>query len=313
MLPSPSTRSSLAVRVSPVWYPNDVALFVSPTATNSHLVSALLAARLILSGAARVQHCTIQERMHEVIPMRMETTGMFARRRHHAGGGTQRMRRWPALVSLAAASFVDRGEDQTLGILWPQIHQSLGASAGSLGPMLGISKVLNTLMLPMWGYATDRWSRRLLLVCFTGLWGMWTLAIGVVENVPQLLLVRVLSALGLGVFTPAAFSLLADLYPSTRRGRAAGLIHGMVFLGSIIAFGMLPALAARGPEAWRWGLCCWDSRAVVQGCCSSWGCTNRRAAPPSRSCMLWSSATLMDQRSQHGLTCAHWRRSQAGG
>jgi MFS family permease len=68
-----------------------------------------------------------------------------------------------------------------------------------------------------------------------------------------LLLVRVLSALGLGVFTPAAFSLLADLYPSTRRGRAAGLIHGMGFLGSIIAFGVLPALAARGPEAWRWG------------------------------------------------------------
>ena len=162
-------------------------------------------------------------------------------------------RRWPAVVSLAAASFVDRGEDQTLSILWPQIHLSLGASVGALGPILGLSKLVSTVMLPLWGYASDRWSRRLLLVLFTGLWGVWTMAIGLVDSLPQLMAVRLISSLGLGVFPPAAFSLIGDLYPSTARGRAAGIIQGIGLLGTIIAFGVLPALAAHSPDAWRLG------------------------------------------------------------
>lgn len=162
-------------------------------------------------------------------------------------------KRWPAVLSLAAASFVDRGEDQTMSILWPQIQLSLGASVGALGPILGISKLVNTLMLPLWGYATDRWSRRLLLVLFTGLWGVWTMAISLVDSLPQLMGVRLVSSLGLGVFPPAAFSLIGDLYPSKTRGRAAGIIQGIGILGSIIAFAVLPALAARGPDAWRLG------------------------------------------------------------
>jgi predicted MFS family arabinose efflux permease len=88
-----------------------------------------------------------------------------------------RPKRWPALLSLAAASFVDRSEDQTLSILWPHIQRSLGVSVGALGTILSIGKVVNTIMLPLWGYATDRWSRKLLLVGLTGFWGLWTLAI----------------------------------------------------------------------------------------------------------------------------------------
>lgn len=161
--------------------------------------------------------------------------------------------RCTALISLAAASFIDRGEDQTLGILWPHMQQSLGASVGGLGPILGLSRLVNTLLLPLWGYATDRWSRRLLLVWFSGLWGVWTLAISLVDTLGQLLVVRLVSSIGLGAFTPAAFSLIGDLYPNGRRGRAAGIIQAVGVIGSLIAFGVLPALAAWGPDAWRLG------------------------------------------------------------
>jgi MFS family permease len=157
------------------------------------------------------------------------------------------------LFSLAAAAFVDRGEDQALSILWAHIQLSLGAAIGSLGPLLGASRLVSTLTLPFWGYAADRWSRRSLLIWFTGFWGLWTLLISVVESVPQLLGVRLISAVGAGVFVPAAFSLIGDLYGYTQRGRAAGIVLSVATLGGLTVAGVLPLLAAHSAESWRWG------------------------------------------------------------
>lgn len=72
-----------------------------------------------------------------------------------------------------------------------------------------------------------RFSRKWLLVFFTGLWGLWTCAIDLVETLPQLVLVRSLSALGLGVFVPAAFSLIGDLFDAETRGRATGTMRAL--------------------------------------------------------------------------------------
>lgn len=175
------------------------------------------------------------------------------------------LRRWPALVSLAAACLVDRSEDQALSILWPQIQQSLGASLGGLGPALGISRLVSIITLPLWGYASDRWSRRMLLVCFTGFWGLWTLTIGLVGSLSQLMAVRLISTLGAGVFAPAAFSLIGDLFDHKQRGRAAGIVLGAGTLGALVAAGVLPMLAARTPDGWRWGFAVMGIASCVTG------------------------------------------------
>ena len=52
---------------------------------------------------------------------------------------------------------------------------------------------------------------------------------------------------------PTAFSLLSDLFESKERGRATGLMTAVSFAGSIAAYGILPPIAARSPEAWRTG------------------------------------------------------------
>lgn len=174
-------------------------------------------------------------------------------------------RRWISLFGLSTAAFVDNGEDQALSILWPRMYPALGLSVGQLGFILGISKLVMTLTLPFWGYAADRFSRKTLLVVFTGMWGLWTLAIGLVDSLPQLLLVRVMSALGLGVFGPAAFSLIGDLYDNSERGRATGITSAASIIGSIAAFGVLPALADRGPEAWRTGFVVMGLASFVSG------------------------------------------------
>ena len=178
---------------------------------------------------------------------------------------TKPKRRWWSVLALSAAAFVDSSEDSTLSILWPQMRQTLGLSVGQLGPVLGISGAIRTVTLPLWGYAADRMSRKALLVGITGVWGLWTLAVAFVHNLPQLVAVRVLSALGLGVLWPAAFSLLSDLFGSRERGRAAGVMTAVSFTGSISAFGILPMLAAQGPEAWRNGFIVMGLASLVTG------------------------------------------------
>ena len=162
-------------------------------------------------------------------------------------------RRWLSAAILSGAAFVDSTENWTLSILWPNIYRSLMVSVDRLGPVLGISNLVRTLTLPIWGYLADRFSRKALLVGMTGIWGLWTLAISLVQTLSQLYVVRILSSLGLAVLWPTAFSLLSDLFESKERGRATGLMLAISYLGTISSFAILPPIAARSPEAWRTG------------------------------------------------------------
>jgi MFS family permease len=160
-------------------------------------------------------------------------------------------RRSLSVASLSAATLVDQGEEQALPILWSYMYASLGASIGGLGSVLGASKFTMTVMYPVWGYLADRFSRRLLLVWFTGIWGLWTLGISFSETLPQLMTLRIISGLGLGAFAPAAFSLMGDLFDNESRGRAIGITRAVGLFGILLVVGILPTVATRHPENWR--------------------------------------------------------------
>jgi MFS family permease len=170
-----------------------------------------------------------------------------------------------SVAGLSAASLVDSCEEQGLPVLWPYMHASLGASIGQLGLVSGVSKFAMTLMYPIWGYAADRFSRKMLLIWFTGIWGLWTLGISLAGSFPQLLILRVLSGLGLGVFVPAAFSLIGDLFDHESRGRAIGIVRGVGMLGLLFAVVLLPALAERESDGWRTGFALMGFASFITG------------------------------------------------
>jgi len=156
-----------------------------------------------------------------------------------------------SIASLSAAFLVDSSEEQALPLLWPYMFSALGATVGQLGTILGVSKLMTTILYPLWGYASDRYSRKMILVCFTGFWGLWTLGIAFVGNYPQLLTLRVISGLGLGAFAPAAFSLIGDLFDNQSRGRATGIMRSVGLVGIIISVILLPTLTQNNPDGWR--------------------------------------------------------------
>jgi MFS family permease len=155
------------------------------------------------------------------------------------------------LFALGAGYLIDRSEEQAMGVLSPIIQAVFNVNYAMLGLMTTLRTITQTVSAPFWGYAADRFSRKKVLIFGTGIWGLWTIAVGLMPNFTGILIIRALSGLGLGAFMPAAFSLLADHYPQQQRGRALGAIGGIGMIGVIL--GVLSMGFVANEALWRWG------------------------------------------------------------
>lgn len=155
------------------------------------------------------------------------------------------------LFALGFGYFVDQGEGQAMGVLSPILQAIWGISYGAIGLMETLRNITQTISAPFWGYASDRWSRKKVLIFGTGIWGLWTIAVGLMPNIGSMTIIRAISGLGLGCLMPATFSLLGDHYPQEKRGRALGVIGAVGAIGIVI--GVLALGFVATPELWRWG------------------------------------------------------------
>ena len=120
------------------------------------------------------------------------------------------------LFALGFGFLIDQGESEAMGVLVPIIQSMYGVSFVMVGLMTTLRNITQTVSAPLWGYAADRFSRKKVLVFGTGIWGLWTIAVGLMPNFTAMLVVRAISGLGLGALMPATFSLLGDHYPQNR-------------------------------------------------------------------------------------------------
>ena len=97
----------------------------------------------------------------------------------------------------------------------------------------------------------------------TGFWGIWTILVGLTQNFSQLIVVRVISGIGLGCLMPATFSIMADTFAPTIRGRMLGYLEGVGILGIIVFTMGLGSLAT--PDLWRWGFIILGLASIISG------------------------------------------------
>lgn len=167
------------------------------------------------------------------------------------------------LFALGAGYLIDRSEEQAMGVLSPIIQAVFNVNYAMLGLMTTLRTIMQTVSAPFWGYAADRFSRKKVLIFGTGIWGLWTVAVGIMPNFTGILIIRALSGLGLGAFMPAAFSLLADHYPQQQRGRALGAIGGIGMIG--VMLGVISMGFVANEALWRWGFVGLGSVSIVTG------------------------------------------------
>lgn len=159
-----------------------------------------------------------------------------------------------SVIDRAALNFVVDPVRHDLGIGDQQIGLLQGLAFGLFYAFMGV---------PM-GLAADRVSRRNLVAGGIALWSLATIGSGLAQSFGELFVARLLVGLGEAALSPAAISLIADLFPPDRRGRpisvfmvGQGLASGLAIslTGLILtmaaggAFNHLPLLGGLAP--WR--------------------------------------------------------------
>jgi len=145
-------------------------------------------------------------------------------------------RAWGALSVLMVAytvSFVDR---TILSLLIPPIQQDLGLSDTEVSLLAGFAfAVFYTLMGIPLGRVADRFNRKNLIALSMLVWCLMTAACGLARSFGQLFLARVGVGVGEAALSPAAYSMISDIFPKERLGRALAVYSFGLPIGSGLA------------------------------------------------------------------------------
>ncbi|MGH2783805.1 MAG: MFS transporter [Actinomycetota bacterium] len=136
-----------------------------------------------------------------------------------------------------------------VGMLLPTfprfIEGPLGGSDVAVGLSGGAFSLTAVLLRPIAGRLGDRHGRRPLMIMGSTIVALAVLANTVVESLPVLMLLRLVSGVGEGMFFVAAAAAINDLAPEERRGEAVSLfslsLYGGISLGPILGESLLDA------------------------------------------------------------------------
>lgn len=146
------------------------------------------------------------------------------------------VRAWSTLGVLMLAytvSFVDR---TILSLLIPPIQADLGISDTQASLLAGFAfAIFYTIMGIPLGRVADRHNRRNLIAVGVVLWCAMTAACGLARNYWQLFAARVGVGVGEAALSPAAYSMLSDLFPRSQLGRAIAVYSVGLPVGSGLA------------------------------------------------------------------------------
>ena len=134
------------------------------------------------------------------------------------------------LTLVYVLNFVDR---QILSILNDEIKRDLGLRDSEMGFLYGTAfAVFYALFGIPLGKLADVWTRRTLISVSLAFWSAATAISGLARNFTELAAARIGVGIGEAGATPAAFSLLTDYYPSSRRATVLAIYSGGIYLGA---------------------------------------------------------------------------------
>lgn len=138
------------------------------------------------------------------------------------------------LLMLYTGSFVDR---LTIAMLVPPIKADLGLTDFQMSFILGPAFAIFYVIFGIpFGWAADRFQRRLVIFSGASFWGLAALGSGLSSSFLMLLCCRFAIGAGEASISPAAYSLMADRIPRRRLTTAMGLYQIGSPLGTAISF-----------------------------------------------------------------------------
>jgi MFS family permease len=151
-----------------------------------------------------------------------------------------RWQAWLTIALLFLASIVSVIDRQILSVVVDPVRAELGISDVQISLLQGIAFGLFYATMGVWlGLVADRTNRRNLIIFGIVLWSLATLGGGIAADFGQFFASRMLVGLGEASLSPAAISLIADLFESGKRGRPIGVF----LMGQAVANGIALAIA----------------------------------------------------------------------
>ena len=131
-------------------------------------------------------------------------------------------------------SFVDR---QILALMIEPIKRDLGLSDTQFSLLHGLAFSLfyAFMGIPI-ALLADRYSRPRIIAIGVAFWSLATAVCGLSRNFAQMFLARIGVGVGEAALSPATYSMLSDMFPRDRLGRAVGVYSIGSFIGGGLAF-----------------------------------------------------------------------------
>ncbi len=143
-------------------------------------------------------------------------------------------RRWGILGVLVLALFGVSLDNTILTIALPTLSADLNATASQLQWMVDAYVLVFAGLLLVAGALSDRYGRRLALVCGLALFGLGSAIAPLVTSAEQLIALRAFMGLGAALTMPATLSILADVFPADERPKAIAAWSAVSGLGIVV-------------------------------------------------------------------------------
>ncbi len=156
---------------------------------------------------------------------------------------------------LVGLQVLDSADNVMFVVFAPEIREALGISAAAIAVVGALAGVMVSLAALPLGLLGDRHRRTTIAGLCTLAWAAAAGVLGLVQNLWQAAVIRVVAGIGKANEGPIQASLLVDAYPPAGRGRVLGLHRGGQPLGIVTGPLLAAAFAAVIPEEhepWRW-------------------------------------------------------------
>ena len=179
---------------------------------------------------------------------------------------------WLAAALLALASIGSQFDRTVINLMVEPLKRAFTLDDTHFGMLqsipFGIFYILACVPI---GRLADRYSRRLIIAAGVGLFGLFAMASGLARSFMQLFMTRIGVAVGEASLTPAAMSMLSDLFPAARLSRpvsgflmSAPVGQGLAFMGggTLLQWLTTSTVLSRAPLS---SLAPWQAAFIVVG------------------------------------------------
>jgi MFS family permease len=150
------------------------------------------------------------------------------------------------LTGLNVLNYLDR---YVLAAVLPLVTTGLHLSDGQAGNLQSVFIIVYALVSPAVGWLGDRGHRLRLAALGVVVWSLATFGSGLAPTFALLMLARALVGVGEASYAVVTPSLISDLYPASRRGRALAIFYAAMPVGS--ALGYMLGGAIGSAYGWR--------------------------------------------------------------